>query len=103
MMWLKYGYFRDVYSLSLCSTIVQNHLYNSFHSLLVSGGADVIPLKIPVRNPARVADSLGYIFVSEQNSKSFVHLIDYGVLCIKPEFIGDFLIKVSIVNGLLKI
>ncbi|XP_060593215.1 uncharacterized protein LOC132747739 [Ruditapes philippinarum] len=61
--------------------------------LLVSGGADVLQLRIPVRNPAKVADTLGYIFVSEHNAKSFIHLIDYGVLCIKPEFIGDFLIK----------
>jgi hypothetical protein len=64
----------------------------------VSGGADVLQLRIPVRNPAKVADTLGYIFVSEHNAKSFIHLIDYGVLCIKPEFIGDFLIKVSIVD-----
>ncbi|XP_045160213.2 uncharacterized protein LOC123525321 isoform X2 [Mercenaria mercenaria] len=61
--------------------------------LLISGGAEVFNLRIPVRNPGKVADTIGYIFVSENNMKSVIHLIDYGVLCIKPEFIGDFLIK----------
>lgn len=61
--------------------------------LLISGGAEVFNIKIPVKNPAKVADTIGYIFVSEQNMKSVIHLIDYGVLCIRPEFIGDFLIN----------
>ena len=63
--------------------------------LLVSGGAEVIPMKIPVKNPEKVANSIGYIFVSEQKVPAVAHLLEYGVLCIKPEFIGDYLIKVK--------
>lgn len=51
-------------------------------------------MKIPLKNPAKVADMIGYVFVSEDNMKSVVQLIDYGVLCIRPEFIADFLVKV---------
>ena len=51
-------------------------------------------MKIPIKNPEKVANTIGYIFVSEQNIGSVAHLLEYGVLCIKPEFIGDYLIKV---------
>ena len=51
-------------------------------------------MKLPVKNPEKVANSIGYIFVSEQRVPAVAHLLEYGVLCIKPEFIGDYLIKV---------
>ena len=51
-------------------------------------------MKIPIKNPEKVANTIGYIFVSEQNIGFVAHLLEYGVLCIKPEFIGDYLIKV---------
>ena len=62
--------------------------------LLQSGGAAVYNLKIPITNPENVMNTLTYIFVSEKYAEQVIHMIDYGVLCLKPEFIGDFLIKV---------
>ena len=52
-------------------------------------------MKIPIKNPEKVANTIGYIFVSEQNVGAVAHLLEYGVLCIRPEFIGDYLIKVN--------
>ena len=52
-------------------------------------------MKIPIKNPEKVANTIGYIFVSEQNVGAVAHLLEYGVLCIRPEFIGDYLIKVT--------
>ena len=68
-------------------------IYSAFR-LLISGGAEVFNLKIPIRNPEKIANTIGYIFVSEQNVAAVVHLLEYGVLCIRPEFIGDYLIMV---------
>ena len=52
-------------------------------------------MKIPIKNPEKVANTIGYIFVSEQNVGAVAHLLEYGVLCIRPDFIGDYLIKVK--------
>ncbi|KAL4233428.1 SMC5-SMC6 complex localization factor protein 1 [Mactra antiquata] len=61
--------------------------------LLSCGGAEIYDLKMPIKNPGKVADSIGYIFVSANMIHCVAHLIDYGALLIKPEFIADFLIK----------
>ncbi|KAL3868800.1 hypothetical protein ACJMK2_041559, partial [Sinanodonta woodiana] len=65
-----------------------------YKRLLISGGAEVFSLTLPVKYPERVANSLTYLFVSQQNIGYVSHLIEYGVLCLKPEFIGDYLLKV---------
>ncbi|KAK3599824.1 hypothetical protein CHS0354_022391 [Potamilus streckersoni] len=65
-----------------------------YRRLLISGGAEVFNLTLPVRNPEKVANTLTYLFVSQQNVGYVSHLVDYGVLCLKPEFIGDYLLKV---------
>lgn len=67
-----------------------------FHNrLLKSGGADVCDLTLPVKQPWRVADTVAYVFVSNTNIAAVTCLLAYGVLCIRPEFIADYLIMVS--------
>jgi hypothetical protein len=63
--------------------------------LLACGGAYVYTLKLPVKNIAKVADTLTYIFVNNKTAANLLHLVEYGVLCLRPEYIGDYLIKVS--------
>lgn len=52
-------------------------------------------LQLPVKHPEKVANVVVYVFVSESNVTAVSVLLDYGVLCIKPEFIGDFIIMVN--------
>ena len=63
--------------------------------MLACGGAKVYTLKLPVKNIAKVADTLTYIFVNSKTATNLLHLVEYGILCLRPEYIGDYLIKVS--------
>ena len=62
--------------------------------LLACGGAKVYNLKLPVKDIAKVADTLTYIFVNEKNAINLLHLVEYGILCLRPEYIGDYLVRV---------
>ena len=68
------------------------------YRLLISGGADVYKLNFPIKCPQKIADTIAYVFVSEQNVGLVSALLEYGVLCLKPEYIGEYLIKVWIVT-----
>ncbi|XP_069106966.1 LOW QUALITY PROTEIN: SMC5-SMC6 complex localization factor protein 1-like [Argopecten irradians] len=64
-----------------------------YKSLLHSGGAEVYNLKLPVTQPEKVTNALTYVFANEKCAIHVAHLIEYGVLCLRPEYIGDYLIK----------
>lgn len=48
-------------------------------------------------NKSRVANLLTYVFVGERNVSEAQHLIEFGILCLRPEFIGDYILKVLLV------
>ncbi|CAG2238948.1 unnamed protein product [Mytilus edulis] len=64
-----------------------------YRRLLACGGAKVYNLNLPVKDIAKVANTLTYIFVSEKTAASLLHLVEYGILCLRPEYIGDYLVK----------
>ncbi|KAL5017352.1 hypothetical protein ScPMuIL_006941 [Solemya velum] len=64
-----------------------------YKRLLVSGGAEVYNMKLPVKKPEKVANFLTYVFVSSANASVLGQLMDYGVLCLRPSYIGDYLIQ----------
>ncbi|XP_052106398.1 SMC5-SMC6 complex localization factor protein 1-like [Mytilus californianus] len=64
-----------------------------YRRLLACGGAKVYNLNLPVKDIAKVAKTLTYIFVSEKTAASLLHLVEYGILCLRPEYIGDYLVK----------
>ncbi|KAH3887490.1 uncharacterized protein LOC127843697 [Dreissena polymorpha] len=61
--------------------------------LLIAGGAELFNIPMPLKNPEKIADMVTYVFVSEGHKDAVAPLVDYGVLCLKPEYISDFLIK----------
>lgn len=63
--------------------------------LLSCGGAEIYKLSLPVGNRSRVADLLTYVFVGERNIPDVLHLIEYGIMCLRPEFIGDYILQVQ--------
>lgn len=63
--------------------------------LLSCGGAEIYKLTLPVGNKSRVANLLTYVFVGDHNVPEVQHLIEYGILCLRPEFIGDYILQVS--------
>lgn len=67
------------------------------YRLLSCGGAEVYKLTLPVGNKSRVANLLTYVFVGERNVSEAQHLIEFGILCLRPEFIGDYILKVPLV------
>lgn len=69
-------------------------LYRHGCRLLSYGGAVVFNLYIPITKPAKVSSMLTYVFVDDELKEEILDLIDYGVMCLKPQFIGDFLIQV---------
>ncbi|KAK3089136.1 hypothetical protein FSP39_001116 [Pinctada imbricata] len=65
-----------------------------YKRLLISGGAEVYNLKLPVKNPGKVMNLLTFVFVSERLAVQVCDLMEYGILCLRPEYIGDYLVKV---------
>lgn len=64
------------------------------YRLLSCGGAEVYKLSLPVGNKSRVANLLTFVFVGERNVSEAQHLIEFGIMCLRPEFIGDYILKV---------
>ncbi|XP_060080452.1 SMC5-SMC6 complex localization factor protein 1-like [Ylistrum balloti] len=64
-----------------------------YKSLLHSGGAQVYNLKLPVTQPEKVTNTLTYVFANDKCAVHVAHLIEFGVLCLQPDYIGDYLIK----------
>ncbi|XP_062601973.1 uncharacterized protein LOC134263602, partial [Saccostrea cucullata] len=76
------------------AVIVRGSRKSSIYARLLScGGAEVYKLSLPVGNRSRVANILTYVFVGERNIQDALHLIEYGILCLRPEFIGDYILQ----------
>ncbi|XP_061166065.1 SMC5-SMC6 complex localization factor protein 1-like [Saccostrea echinata] len=76
------------------AVIVRGSRKSSIYARLLScGGAEVYKLSLPVGNRSRVANILTYVFVGERNFQDALHLIEYGILCLRPEFIGDYILQ----------
>lgn len=71
-----------------------SNLHVVIYRLLSCGGAEVYRLTLPVGNKSRVANLLTYVFVGERNVSEAQHLIEFGIMCLRPEFIGDYILKV---------
>ncbi|XP_048255683.1 uncharacterized protein LOC124138844 [Haliotis rufescens] len=70
----------------------RGHVYKR---LLKSGGADVYSVKLPVDNPTKIANTIAYVFTDGKMAVQLYDqsLMEYGVLLVKPEFIGDYLLQ----------
>lgn len=63
--------------------------------MLEFGFAKVHSLTMPIQNPTVVAKELTHVFVDDANRTAATPLACEGVLCLCPEYIGDFLLQVS--------
>ncbi|XP_046578028.1 LOW QUALITY PROTEIN: uncharacterized protein LOC124285806 [Haliotis rubra] len=70
----------------------RGHVYKR---LLKSGGADVYSVKLPVDNPSKIANTITYMFTDGKMAVQLYNqsLMEYGVLLVKPDFIGDYLLQ----------
>ncbi|XP_021351256.1 SMC5-SMC6 complex localization factor protein 1-like isoform X2 [Mizuhopecten yessoensis] len=76
------------------AVVVSGARKNSVYKrLLHSGGAEVYNLKLPITQPEKVTNTLTYVFANDKCAMHIAHLIEYGVLCLRPDYIGDYLIK----------
>nr|XP_022318661.1 SMC5-SMC6 complex localization factor protein 1-like isoform X2 [Crassostrea virginica] len=76
------------------AVIVRGARKSSIYTRLLScGGAEIYKLTLPVGNKSRVANLLTYVFVGGHNVPEVQHLIEYGILCLRPEFIGDYILQ----------
>ncbi|XP_050401967.1 SMC5-SMC6 complex localization factor protein 1 [Patella vulgata] len=66
-----------------------------YKRLLSCGGASVFNLQLPVTKPEKISNVLQYIFADRVLAAKHIpdSILDYGIMCLSPEYIGDFLIK----------
>ena len=89
-------YFKVLVNLFLSQSVFGSlRRFKKLFRLLSCGGAEIYKLTLPVGNKSRVANLLTYVFVGDHNVPEVQHLIEYGILCLRPEFIGDYILQVS--------
>ncbi|XP_067678312.1 uncharacterized protein [Haliotis asinina] len=76
----------------LVSDKKRGHVYKR---LLKSGGAEVYSVKLPVESPSKIANTITYMFTDGKMAVQLYNqsLMEYGVLLVKPDFIGDYLLQ----------
>ena len=68
--------------------------------LLQYGGAAMVEIKLPIKRPRLIARDVSHVFVDSDQKKAVEELLNNGVLCLLPVYIGSFLIMVGVVGVL---
>ncbi|KAL8558564.1 hypothetical protein ACOMHN_032497 [Nucella lapillus] len=63
-----------------------------YKRLLVFGGARVMDLKLPVKNPSKCSENLTYLFSDKTLTPLTTSLQNHGVLCLNADFISDCIV-----------
>ncbi|CAH1801361.1 unnamed protein product [Owenia fusiformis] len=64
-----------------------------YERLLELGGAKKKKFSLPVQYPKIIAASVSHVFVEESQVHNITKLQQEGVLCLSPEYIGDYILK----------
>ena len=55
----------------------------------------MVEIKLPIKRPRLIARDVSHVFVDSDQKKAVEELLNNGVLCLLPVYIGSFLIMVG--------
>jgi hypothetical protein len=70
------------------------YLFLCIFRLLACGGARVIDVKLPAKNPNAYSNLLTYLFVDNTTAPLARNLSELGIMCLNANYISDCIVLV---------